>query len=409
MINKRLIQNFSYLSILQVLTILAPLATYPFLIRVLGNVTFGKVIWAYSITQLAIIIINFGFNITGTKEIAESQNDNKKISDVALNIYIIKILIFLLGLIIIIILNNFVKIFIENSILVLISYLIVIGEVFVPIWYFQGLEKMRFITYINGGAKILSMLLIFGFINNTSDFLLVPLLQLITAILSSIVSLFWLYKVDNIGIGSFSKNSLIIRFKESLQFFASRLSSVIIDKSNIFIIQAFFGFADVTYYDTATKIMNLFKVPYDLLNQTLFPSIVKSKNMKTVKMVLKLITLIGLLTLLFFYYFSDYLFKFVYGGYSELGVKLLQTLIIIAPLTGMGYFLGNTSLVVFGYYTKFNKSIIYAMIFYIITMSLLIISDYITLINIAYISILTTIFWVSYRGYYVYKYKILKQ
>lgn len=408
MISKNLIKNFSYLTILQITTILAPLVTYPYLIRILGDITFGKVIWAYSITQISITIINFGFNITGTKEIAESQNNNTKIGTIALNIYIIKISIFLLGLIIILILNNSVELFIENSSLVLISYLIVIGEVFVPIWYFQGLEKMRFITYINGGSKILSMILIFVIIQNSSDFLLVPLIQLAAAIIASMVSLYWLYKIDRISIGSFSKESLIFKFKEGLQFFASRFSSVIIDKSNIFIIQAFFGFSDVTYYDTATKIMNLFKIPYDLLNQTFFPTIVKSKNMKIVRMILKLISLTGLLTLVFFYYFGDYLFSLVYGEYSEFGVQILKTLIIIAPLTGLGYFLGNTTLVVFGYYAKFNKSIIYAMIFYISSISLLIFSDYLNLVNIALISVLTTIFWVGYRGYYVYKYKILK-
>ena len=399
------------MTILQIISVLAPLLTYPYLIRILGDVYFGKVIWAYSITQLFIIIINFGFNITGTKEIAENNSDKKQISVITTHIYIIKFSLFVFGLTIVLTLTQLLSIFSENKLLIIISYLIVIGEVFVPIWYFQGLEKMRFITIINGGSKIISTVLIFIFVKAKVDFLYIPSFQLLSAIIASIISLIFIYKIDDIefNLKDISYKNLISRFIEGLQFFASRLSSVIIERTNIFIIQAYFGFGEVAYYDTATKIVNLFKIPYDLINQTVFPNIVKTKNMRLVKSIIVFISITGILTIALFSMFSSEIFKFVYGESSIMGTTILKTLIVIAPLTGVGFFLGNTTLVIFGHYSKFNKSIIYAMIFYVITISILVLTSNITLFNIAIVSVLTTLFWVAYRGYFVNEYKILKK
>ena len=410
-IDNTVLKNFSYLTVLQVISVLAPLLTYPYLIRVLGDVYFGKVIWDYSITQLFVIIINFGFNITGTKEIAENNANKDIISAIASDIYIIKFLLFLFGLLVVLLLMQLLDIFAENKTLILLSYLIVIGEVFVPIWYFQGLEKMRFITIINGGAKILSTILIFAFVNSQLDYIYVPIFQLSAAVLAAVLSLVFLYRIDRIQfvLSNISFVSLRARFVEGLQFFASRLSSVIIERANIFIIQAYFGFGEVTYYDTASKIVNLFKIPYDLINQAVYPNIVKTHNMKLVKHIITFILFSGVLSVLIFWVFSAEIFELVYGEYSLLGAKILKILIVIAPLTGIGFFLGNTTLIIFGHYSKFNKSIVFAMLFYAFSTITLVITDSVTLTNIAILSVLTTFFWVAYRGFFVNKYKILEK
>ena len=47
--NKTVLANFSYLSILQVFTILFPLLTYPYLLRVIGLELYGVIIFAQAI------------------------------------------------------------------------------------------------------------------------------------------------------------------------------------------------------------------------------------------------------------------------------------------------------------------------------------------------------------------------
>ena len=89
--NKLLIKNFSYLSAFQIFNIFIPLATYPYLIRILGSETYGLIIFALSIVTYFSMIINFGFNISATKDVAENKNNNNKLNEIVSSVFIIKI------------------------------------------------------------------------------------------------------------------------------------------------------------------------------------------------------------------------------------------------------------------------------------------------------------------------------
>ena len=61
--NKTVLANFSYLSLLQVFTILFPLLTYPYLLRVIGLELYGVIVFAQTIINYVSLVINFGFNM----------------------------------------------------------------------------------------------------------------------------------------------------------------------------------------------------------------------------------------------------------------------------------------------------------------------------------------------------------
>ena len=65
--NKALIENFSYLSVFQILNLAFPLFTYPYLIRILGVSIYGKIVFAQAIIGYLVILISFGFNISAKK------------------------------------------------------------------------------------------------------------------------------------------------------------------------------------------------------------------------------------------------------------------------------------------------------------------------------------------------------
>ena len=66
--NKTVLANFSYLSILQVFTILFPLLTYPYLLRVIGLELYGVIVFAQAIINYVSLVINFGFNMSGARK-----------------------------------------------------------------------------------------------------------------------------------------------------------------------------------------------------------------------------------------------------------------------------------------------------------------------------------------------------
>ncbi len=106
--HKVLIQNFSYLSALQVFNMLLPLITYPYLIRVLGKETYGFVVFAQAIVGYLLILVGFGFNISATKEVSIHRDNKEKLSEIVSSVLIIKSAFLILSFIILAVLLWFV-------------------------------------------------------------------------------------------------------------------------------------------------------------------------------------------------------------------------------------------------------------------------------------------------------------
>ena len=178
-----LVSNFSYLMALQVFNILIRFITYPYLTRVLGLSVYGLIAFAQAMISYFMVVINFGFNLSATKFISINKNDRHLTSMAINSIYIIKILLFLTGFFLLILLVELIPKLQENRFLYIITFGICINEVLIPVWYFQGMEKMKFITIINVFTRTIFIGLIFLCVKNKSDYLLVPAFNTIGAIL----------------------------------------------------------------------------------------------------------------------------------------------------------------------------------------------------------------------------------
>ncbi|ASS97999.1 MULTISPECIES: oligosaccharide flippase family protein [Geobacillus] len=75
---KRLFENFLSLATLQGLNYILPLLTLPYLVRVLGPDNYGLVAFAQSFIQFFIILVDYGFNLSATNQIAIYRDNKKK-------------------------------------------------------------------------------------------------------------------------------------------------------------------------------------------------------------------------------------------------------------------------------------------------------------------------------------------
>lgn len=91
---KTLIENFGYLTLLQICNLLIPLVTYPYLINTLGKNLYGVIIYSQAIVSYLAIFVNWGFNISATKYISINREDSKKINEIVSVVYIVKNLAF---------------------------------------------------------------------------------------------------------------------------------------------------------------------------------------------------------------------------------------------------------------------------------------------------------------------------
>ena len=175
--HRSLIQNYSYLALIQIVNLAVTLATYPYLIRTLGKELFGLVVFAQAIVGYFVILVSFGFNISATKEISYHRDDKKKIEEILSSILLLKGCLFLFSLILLLITSFFIKEANGHLLLFFLSMFACFYEFIYPSWYFQGTEKMKEITIITLTSKLIFLALIFIFVKSKENYLLVPLFQ----------------------------------------------------------------------------------------------------------------------------------------------------------------------------------------------------------------------------------------
>lgn len=402
---KRLLANFSYLSIIEIIGLLLPLVSYPYLIRTVGANNYGIVVFAQAIVAYIMIIVNFGFNVSATRRVSESRDNLFELNTIYSSVVYLKII--LLFLCCIFLWPILTVIHYENSIIIVGLLGLCIQEVLFPTWLYQGLEKMKFITIILFLSKCTFLGLIFIFIHNEGDYIYIPFLYSFGGVLTSILSILTLKYKFNINFTKVTFRQLKKDFLESLPFFASRLSSVVMERSNVIAIGSFFSYDMVAIYDLCTKVVSLLKTPYSLIAQVVYPNVAKSKDMRIIKKVCKPLIISSLCASLLVMVVAKYIVLFLGGNGLSSSIPILRLMIWYVPIVGISYLFGASVLVVKGYAKEYNLSVVYSVIIYMVLLSYLVVFHKVGLVTMTIAFLLPEFFVASYRVYISYKYKLL--
>lgn len=363
---RTLVSNFSYLSILELLSLLFPLITYPYLIHILGKELYGVVIYAQSVAAYLTIIVNFGFNISATKDISINRDNIYSLSRIVNSIILLKLVLFLiiaLPYVCIILLTNITY----HKALYIFSLGLCIQEVFFPTWFFQGVEKMKYITLISFISRLCFLLLIFILVKSSSDYLYIPLFYTMGGIVSTLISFYILKNKFKLLFFHERINYLELKqlFKDSLPFFFSRFINVVTEKTNTILIGPLLGYEAVSTYDLGVKIINILRIPLSLVSQVLYPSVAKSRNLNLLKISLKGVAVFSIVLIILIYFSAPYIVNFLGNGQLPEATKIVYMLSCILPFVGCSYILGASTLVVFGYTKEYNVSVLLGFISYI--------------------------------------------
>jgi len=209
----RLIENYFFLAALQATNFLIPLIILPYLVRVLGMERFRLIAFAQAFTQYFIIITDYGFNLSATREISICRGDHKRVSVIFCSVMVIRFaLLVVCAIVFFAIISGFSKFQIEWE-LYLFSFGLVVGNILFPVWFFQGMEKMKYITYFNLSSKIVSLVAILFFIQRASDYLYVPLINSVGLWFSGLASLLLIKNQFKVGFILPSRKNLTKYFR----------------------------------------------------------------------------------------------------------------------------------------------------------------------------------------------------
>ncbi len=292
--HKKVVENYFFMTVLQVINSLFYVMIYPYLIRTLGAESYGLYIYALSIVTYFIFIVNFGFDLPATKAVAQENDNPTAIANVLSCIFTAKIYLLFVSVLIFSILLITVPFLREHYLLFIIVFGQTINFALFPTYYYQGTQKMKTATIIQVVFKLLSLPFIFVLVKSSSDLSVFAIISTSTMIIGGLVAILMVVFVDKLNIRWVSFLELKKWFKEAFPFFLSNSVGTIKEQGITIIIGAFFGMRDVAIYDLASKLIIIPRTILMSLNAALFPKIVIENNKATIQKIIKYEFLIGL-------------------------------------------------------------------------------------------------------------------
>lgn len=268
---KVLASNMVYLTILQVASYLFPLITMPYLARVIGPDGLGKIAFASAIILWIQTISDWGFNYTATREVAKQREDNKRVSEIFSTVLWARCLLALGGLLIIVALISFIPTFKENALIILLTYLLIPGHILYPDWFFQAVEKMKYISLFGVLIKFIFTICVFIFIRKPEDYILQPLIISLGYTLSGLISLYfvlykWGYKIHRIPL-----SQVFNAIKLSSDVFINNLMPNLYNSFSVILLGIFGSPTETGLYDAGKKFTTLANSALSVIARVFFP------------------------------------------------------------------------------------------------------------------------------------------
>lgn len=332
----KLLKNTIYLYLLTFSSQLLNLITIPYQTRIFGPKIYGMVGFAISIMSYIQLILDFGFILSGTESVSSHENDKEYLCGIFSIITFYKIICGIFLIIILFILCQIVPNFKNVSLLILLYSIAYWVNALLPDYIYRGLEQMRYITLRTVFVKIIFTVLIFVFIHDDSDYILLPILLLVGNIIAVLISWINIYKEFGIRYKKFNLANFKYEILKSLPFFCSRIASTAYQATNTFILGMYFsGQKVVGYYTSADKVVSISKSVSSPIADSLYPYMLKNKNYILIKKILLIYLGFAVLLAPIVFIFAEKISVILFGaGYEPVGniVRcLLPTLLVIFP------------------------------------------------------------------------------
>ena len=386
---KRLVSNFFSLSALQIFSYILPLITLPYLFRVLGADKFGLIVFAQAFIGYFSIIVDYGFNLSATREISIHRDNKEKLTEIFSSVMSIKFILLVISFFILVCVTFIFEKFNAEQTLYLLTFLTVASQLLFPVWYFQGIENMKYITIINIISKIFFTVMIFVLIQDVDDYLYVPLLTGAGALLGGLFSLWIIFGKFKQKVKVYKISTLKYYFVNSSHFFLSRVGVLIYTTSNIVILGMVTTNSMVGYYAIAEKLYQAMQRLYHPLVNVLYPYVTKERNIKLFKKIFTIVNLLNVFIVVVLFLGTPLLIEFITGSRAEESIIVFRVFLIVSLIVVPSILLGYPFLAALGYKNYANNSILFASLVHMTGLGILYLFNLVNIYNVALMLIIT--------------------
>ncbi|MDP2160080.1 MAG: oligosaccharide flippase family protein [Flavobacterium sp.] len=272
-LNPNQLKNFSIYGFGQFINLISPLLVTPYLIHVCGLQNFGKIGLGISIAFFLILIVDYGTDITGVKNISINRENNEVIGKLFTSIFVTKLILFLLVLFFSTILFFTIPFFNKEKTLLFLSLMIVLGQLLNPTWFLQGTENYKSIALLNSLSKIIYLLTVFLFVKKEGDYIFANFCLGLGTLIAGGIAFVWIFKKYNFSFKSVNKKEIINLLKEDFSLCISQLFLSLKLTAPIVILSYFGGYLLAGQFKIMEQIISLFRTYLQTYSRFFYPKL----------------------------------------------------------------------------------------------------------------------------------------
>jgi len=261
-------KNILFNTLLSLSQLLFPLITFPYASRILGPEAIGAVSFADNFTTYFLIFAALGIPMYGIREIAKVKDDREKLGAVFSELLIIHLCTSLIAIFILFSISYFTDRLKVNFGLYQIGMAIVMGSVFMAEWFFQGIEKFKFIAVRSVCIRLFTISLLFLFVHGIEDRDLYYGLNLVAVVIGSVINMYAITKMVKL---SFKGTSFKRHFRPLLIIFSNSIITSVYLVFDTIILGFLTNDLHVGYYSAAMRISKISMAIIGVLGAVLLP------------------------------------------------------------------------------------------------------------------------------------------
>ena len=399
---QKMIKNFSYLSIINIVNKILPLIVVPYIVRTIEVEKYGIIAFALALVSYFILITKYSFDLTAVKLISKNRDDHKSISRHFWVTVSTKLLLSVLCLVFFSLIVFSIDRFNAEWKVFFFTFMMVVAEALMPLWFFRGIEEMKYIAIFNIIAKLMYAIGVFLFIHEPKEYFLIPLLNSTSLLFMSLYALYFAVKKFDIDLIIPSKEDIIYELKEGKDIFLSNISVSFYTTINTVLLGFLSTYTVVGIYSLAFSIFSAYNSVIKTYTAVIYPHLARYiDNMKQLytqaRKFFRLYLIILFVASMLLFFFSDLIIILLFGAGHDASIyilKILSIALLFEPLGG--FFTAYLSL-------KSQYKTIRSITFKTMVVNLLLIIPMIKLFDakgVAYLLLILAVIQVSLNLYY---------
>jgi len=341
---KTLVENFFSLGALQVINLVLPLVVLPYMIRTVGFDRYGVVVLAASLIAYFSSITDYSFKITATRDVAVFKSSPRKLNLIYSKVLTVKFLLLTASWLIIGAVVLLYPPFYKEKEVFIYTALMLFGYMLFPEWFFQGMEKMKYIAFLNVSIKVFFTVCVFFVIKEPEDYWKYPLLNSIGYIGAGLVGQYLLvnrYKVNFVWL---KPGTVIKTFKENFPIFINQFVPNLYNNTGTFLLGVVTSTQLVGIYDAIKKVIDLEIMLINVVSRVVFPYLNRNRSgfenyRKWMLVVGGVLTLLPIIFCNLIFWYMDIRYENAFWVLSILAFGLFFYLLY--DVFGLNYFIIN--------------------------------------------------------------------